>query len=62
MDYIGHPVVGDPLYGRGNRKLYDKGQLLHAYRLSFIHPLSKKEMVFEAPLPKEFSDFLATLS
>ncbi len=62
MDYIGHPLVGDPLYGRGNRKLYDKGQLLHAYRLSFIHPASKKEMVFEAPLPLEFSEFLKTLS
>ena len=62
MDYIGHPVVGDPLYGRGNRKLYDKGQLLHAYRLSFIHPVSKKEMVFEAPLPKGFEEFLKTLS
>lgn len=62
LDYIGHPLIGDPLYGRGNRKLYDKGQLLHAYRLSFIHPESKKEMVFEAPLPKEFAEFLKTLS
>ncbi len=62
MDYIGHPLVGDPLYGRGNRKLYSKGQLLHAYRLSFVHPKTKKEMVFEAPLPQEFSDFLKTLS
>jgi 23S rRNA pseudouridine1911/1915/1917 synthase len=62
MDYIGHPLIGDPLYGRGNRKLYDKGQLLHAYRLSFVHPLSKKEMVFEAPLPKGFASFLKTLS
>ncbi len=62
MDYIGHPVIGDPLYGKGNRKLYDKGQLLHAYRLSFIHPKTKKEMVFEAPIPKEFADFMSTLS
>ncbi len=62
MDYIGHPLIGDPLYGRGNRKLFDKGQLLHAYRLSFVHPESKEEMVFEAPLPKEFAYFLKTLS
>lgn len=62
LEYIGHPVVGDPLYGRGNRKIYDKGQLLHAYRLSFVHPLTKKSMVFEAPLPKAFSEILDSLS
>ena len=62
MDYIGHPVIGDPLYGRGNRRIYSKGQLLHAYRLSFVHPESKKEMVFEAPLPEEFASVLKSLS
>ena len=62
MDYIGHPVIGDPLYGRGNRRLYDQGQLLHASRLSFIHPKTTKEMVFEAPLPDYFSAFLKSLS
>lgn len=62
LDYIGHPVVGDPLYGKGNRKLYDKGQLLHAHRLSFTHPITGKGMVFEAPLPEHFLSLLDSLS
>ena len=61
LDYIGHPVIGDPLYGSGNRKLYDQGQLLHAYQLSFIHPTSKKEVSFTAPLPDYFEALLKTL-
>ncbi|MCP4336652.1 MAG: RluA family pseudouridine synthase [Mycoplasma sp.] len=48
--HIGHPVVGDPLYGK---RLDDFGQRLHAYKLKFIHP-NGKEMEFEAPVPKEF--------
>lgn len=62
MDYIGHPVIGDPLYGRGNRKLYDKGQLLHAYKLTLTHPSTGKPMSFQAPLNEEFLEFLKTLS
>ena len=62
MEYINHPVVGDPLYGKGNRTLYDKGQLLHAYRLSFIHPITKEEMSFTAPLPDHFLEVLSKLS
>ena len=61
MEYIGHPVVGDPLYGKGNRKLYDDGQLLFAYKIHFIHPKTKKEMEFSVPLPKYFSDILESL-
>jgi 23S rRNA pseudouridine1911/1915/1917 synthase len=61
LDFIGHPVIGDPLYGRGNRTLYDKGQLLHAYRLTFVHPGTQKEVSFEAPLPDYFEDILKTL-
>jgi 23S rRNA pseudouridine1911/1915/1917 synthase len=61
LDYISHPVIGDPLYGEGNRKIYDKGQLLHAYRLTFVHPITKKEMTFEAPLPDYFTDILNKL-
>jgi 23S rRNA pseudouridine1911/1915/1917 synthase len=61
LDYIGHPVVGDPLYGTGNRTLYNKGQLLHAYKLTFVHPITGKEMTFEAPLPDYFSAILKTL-
>ena len=62
MDYIGHPVIGDPLYGSGNRKIYDKGQLLHAYRLSFRHPKDGKEKSFEIDLPDYFKEVLDKLS
>ena len=61
MDYIGHPVIGDPLYGTGNRRIYDAGQLLHAYKLTFIHPSSGKEMSFTAPLPEHFEKVLSSL-
>ncbi len=58
MDYIHHAIVGDPLYGKGNCVLYDKGQLLHAYQLTFKHPKTKEMVTFKASLPKEFQDVL----
>ena len=54
--YLGHPVVGDKTYGKEEKGL--AGQLLHAYKLSFVHPSTKKEMTFEVPLPDYFEDFL----
>lgn len=62
MEYIGHPVIGDPLYGKGNRKLYDAGQLLHAEKLILIHPRTKEKMEFFAPLPPHFVSVLERLS
>lgn len=61
MDYIGHPVLGDPLYGRGNRKIYAGGQLLHAYELTLTHPITGEAMTFHAPLPPHFLDVMARL-
>lgn len=61
MEYIAHPVIGDPLYGTGNRSLYDQGQLLHAYRLTFVHPRTLKEVTFEAPLPDYFQKILDSI-
>ncbi len=61
MDYIGHPVIGDPLYGKGNRKIYDEGQLLHAYELTLTHPRTGKEMTFSCPLPEHFEKVLSGL-
>ena len=57
MNYIGHPVVNDPVYGR--RKLIDDtGQCLHAKTLGFIHPTTKKYMEFESELPECFINIL----
>ena len=61
MEYIHHPIVGDPLYGHNNCALYNKGQLLHAYKLTFIHPKTKKEMTFECPLPDYFESIINNL-
>lgn len=47
--FIGHPILGDSLYGE-NSDLISR-QALHAYKISFIHPITKKTMVFEIPLP-----------
>lgn len=57
--YLGHSVVGDKVYGKEVKGL--EGQLLHAYKLSFTHPLSQKEMSFEAPLPDYFQKYLEKL-
>ena len=57
MDYIGHPVVNDPVYGR--RKLIDdSGQCLHAKTLGFIHPTTKEYMEFDSELPECFLNIL----
>ena len=59
--YMGYPVVGDPVYGIKKQKFNLNGQLLHAQRLTFIHPATGKEMTFEAPLPEYFSQILSKL-
>jgi 23S rRNA pseudouridine1911/1915/1917 synthase len=50
---IGHPVVGDPLYGRGGAELGLDRQFLHAAQLAFPHPVSGEELRFASPLPKD---------
>ena len=57
MNYIGHPVVNDPVYG--NRKLIDgSGQCLHAMELGFRHPTTGKFMEFKSELPECFTNIL----
>ena len=60
MSSINHPLTGDKLYG-GECSLYNEGQLLHAYRLTFTHPRSKESISLEAPLPKYFEEVLKKL-
>jgi 23S rRNA pseudouridine1911/1915/1917 synthase len=56
---IGHPVVGDPVYSRKRRKEVDR-PLLHAYRISFDHPLSNKRIMLEAPIPHDIEEFIGS--
>ncbi len=50
---LNHSIVGDGVYG-GNTKLYGHGQLLCAFSISFVHPVTNKPMSFEIPLPDYF--------
>jgi 23S rRNA pseudouridine1911/1915/1917 synthase len=61
MSYKGHPIVGDEVYGRRENEFKMKGQLLHARRLSFVHPESGELMEFEAELPDDFKKVLNIL-
>lgn len=54
LSHIGHPIVGDPVYGK---KIDQFGQRLHAYKLKFVHPRSKKVVEFTSKPPKQFDDF-----
>lgn len=74
LSHIGHPVFGDPEYGGRNRQMgklstaqrtqaahlleMTTRQLLHAHTLGFIHPITKTELYFESPLPKDFQNAL----
>lgn len=57
MQYIHHPVAGDPLYGP-RKTLPGNGQYLHAKVLGFVHPTTNQLMTFEAPLPDQFKQML----
>ncbi len=60
MQYIGHPIVGDPLYL--NKNSYNlKGQALHAQSITFNHPISGKTMSFSAQPPEYFEQLLNKL-
>lgn len=56
LAYIGHPLVNDPVYGYKRMEFPLDGQALHSKTLDFVHPITKKEMHFEAPLPQDFLD------
>lgn len=67
LAYVGHPVAGDSVYGHGpawwarqREGLFREvpcpsRQMLHAWRLGFLHPVSRRPMAFEAPLPEDMA-------
>jgi 23S rRNA pseudouridine1911/1915/1917 synthase len=72
---IGHPIIGDPLYGAGYRSKASQlrpdarrlvarlqRQALHAYQLGFSHPVTGKRMLFESPLPPDISRLVQVLN
>lgn len=56
MASIGHPLIGDDIYGFSKNPFHLEGQALHARVLGFIHPTAKEYVEFEAPLPEYFTD------
>ncbi|MBR2704589.1 MAG: RluA family pseudouridine synthase [Clostridia bacterium] len=56
LSYLGHPILGDTLYGK--KKDIISRQLLHAYKLEFIHPISKEYVSYVAPIPEDFKQFI----
>lgn len=58
MASIGHPLLGDTLYGNGKDPFHLQGQTLHAMVIGFEHPSTGKYMEFQAPLPAYFVELL----
>lgn len=61
MAYIGHPLVGDPVYGFKKQRFKLNGQALHAKTLGFIHPATGEYMEFSAEPPLYFTELLNKL-
>ena len=58
LSHLKFPIVGDPIYGIKKEAF---GQLLHAYQLTFEHPITKESMSFEVPLPEHMSSYIKKL-
>ncbi len=58
LSYTGHPVVGDPLYGGRVNEVQISRQFLHAYEISFIHPIIGKKITVYSMLPEELTEIL----
>ena len=57
MNYIGHPIINDPVYG-GKKNIDNFGQMLHAKEIGFINPATGKHMTFSCDVPDEFNKIL----
>ena len=62
MAHIGHPILGDTVYGHKSKELGQDSQCLHASTLSFRHPRDGRPVLVFAPLPAYFQEVLAKLS
>lgn len=63
MASLSHPVLGDPVYGpKKSPYAVEGGQLLHAFRLGFVHPSTGEQMLFEAPPERRFEFWHQKLS
>lgn len=58
MASIGHPIVGDPVYGLKTEKVKHEGQALHAKKIGFVHPTTHESVLFDSQLPEYFETLL----
>ena len=56
MSYIGHPILGDDVYGKSFKGI--DGQCLHAKKIGFVHPTTEEYMEFDSELPEYFDNIL----
>ena len=61
MSYVGHPLLGDEVYGKKDKNFKIEGQMLHAKKLGFIHPSTNEYVEFESNLPDEFKNVIDKL-
>jgi 23S rRNA pseudouridine1911/1915/1917 synthase len=72
MSYIGHPIVGDTMYGgpalseyaitgAGSKDVFLRHQALHAWRIEFRHPITERDMALEAPFRPQFKKLMQLL-
>lgn len=61
LQEIGYPIVGDMVYSNGKNPFGVEGQMLHAQKIEFVHPTTKKKVTFEAELPEYFKEVLKKL-
>jgi 23S rRNA pseudouridine1911/1915/1917 synthase len=61
LSYIDHPIIGDAVYGRKKQRFKTHGQVLHAFRLQFEHPISGEKMQFETDVPDYFQKLVEQL-
>ena len=57
LEYIGHSIINDPVYGR-KKQVTNFGQMLYSKSVKFIHPITNEELSFEIDMPKEFVELL----
>lgn len=61
MKYMGHPILGDEVYGPKSNEFALRGQVLHAAEIGFVHPVTKEYMEFFADIPANFTNVLTDL-
>jgi 23S rRNA pseudouridine1911/1915/1917 synthase len=61
LSYIGYPIIGDEVYSNGKNEWGIKGQCLHAWKLEFMHPITKEKISLEAKIPEYLKNILKEL-